>query len=425
MKSLRARFIPANGIVHDDPDLPLPAHIFVTYVWFWHIVTILIYLAYAVGTIWQQRAALDWRVAVVTALLAAQMGVYLRLYVFAQRWPPSLWQQAIYFGGGLVAWLIQSHLFEHFFGLIFMMVGQSFGLLTPLPAIVTVVTILLLTMLQSADWRIQNLDPGLAAANGGIGLLTIGTYLLLYYTKRTSSERGRLIAELEAARHELERSRDQSIELAKLRERERIARDMHDYLGHTLAALSVQLEATQRLYRVDPQRADAQIDAMKTQVRESMAALRRTIAGLRTPGLGDRSLHQALLEHCVAVSQRSGMNVNCHIDPAIDRIPPVLAETLWMVAQEALTNVEKHAHATSTEVAATVSPQEVRLCIRDNGVGLPADAFERPGHYGLRGIRERVEGVGGILSVTSHGHHSWATTIEAALPLIAQERKAC
>jgi signal transduction histidine kinase len=90
-----------------------------------------------------------------------------------------------------------------------------------------------------------------------------------------------------------------------------------------------------------------------------------------------------------------------------------------------LTNVEKHAHATSTEVAATVSPQEVRLCIRDNGVGLPADAFERPGHYGLRGIRERVEGVGGILSVTSHGHHSWATTIEAALPLIAQERKAC
>ena len=127
MKSLRARFIPANGIVHDDPDLPLPAHIFVTYVRFWHIVTTLIYLAYAVGTIWQQRAALDWRVAVVTALLAAQLGVYLRLYVFAQRWPLPLWQHAIYFGGGLVAWLIQSHLFEHFFGLIFMMVGQSSG----------------------------------------------------------------------------------------------------------------------------------------------------------------------------------------------------------------------------------------------------------------------------------------------------------
>ena len=117
MKSLRARFIPANGIVHDNPDSPLPAHIFVPYVRFWHIVTTLIYLAYAVGTIWQQRAALDWRVAVVTTLLAAQLGVYLRLYVFAQRWPLPLWQHAIYFGGGLVAWLIQSHLFEHFFGL--------------------------------------------------------------------------------------------------------------------------------------------------------------------------------------------------------------------------------------------------------------------------------------------------------------------
>jgi signal transduction histidine kinase len=421
MRSLITRFIPAVRTFHDDPDLPLPARIFVPYVWFWHIVTILIYLAYAAGTIWQQRAALDWRVAAVTVLLAGQLGMYLRLYVFTRRWPLPLWQHAIYFGGGIVAWLIQSHLFEHFFGLIFMLVGQSFGLLPPLPAIVTVVTILLLTMLQSAGWRIQGIDAGLAAANGGIGLFTIGTYLLLYYTMRTSSERGQLIAELEAARRELERNRDQAVELAKLRERERIARDLHDYLGHTLSALSVQLEAAQRLYRVDPQRAEAQMDVMKTQVRESMAALRRTIAGLRAPGLGDRSLRQTLMEHCVAVSQRSGINVACRIDPAIDQIPPVLAETLWMVAQEALTNVEKHAHATNVEIVATVSPHDVRLCVHDDGVGLPADAFERPGHYGLCGMRERVEGVGGVLSVRSNGQHSWVTNVEAVLPLIAQE----
>ncbi|MDW8215675.1 MAG: sensor histidine kinase, partial [Roseiflexaceae bacterium] len=319
------------------------------------------------------------------------------------------------------AWLIQSHLFAHFYGLIFMLLGQSFGLLPPLPAIANVVTILLLATLQAADWRIQGIDPRLAATNAGIGATTIGMYLLVYYAMRTSSERGRLIAELKAARRELERNRDQAVELAKLRERERIARDLHDYLGHTLSALSVQLEAAQRLYRVDPQRAEAQMDVMKTQVRESMAALRRTIAGLRTPGLGNRPLRQALMEQCVAVSQRSGINVVCQIDPAIDQIPPVLAETLWMVAQEALTNVEKHAQATNVEVVATVSLQGVRLCVCDDGVGLPADAFDRPGHYGLRGMRERVEGIGGVLAVTSNGQHPWTTTVEASLPLIAPE----
>lgn len=421
MKSLLARFSPEVRTFHDDPDLPLPVRIFAPYVWFWHIVTILIYLTFIVGTIWKQRAALDWRVAVVSLLLVMQLGVYLRLYVFTQRWPLPLWQHAIYFGGGIIAWLTQSHLFAHFSGLIFMLMGQSFGLLPPLPAISTVVTILLLATLQAAGWRIQSVDPGLAAANAGIGVSTIGMYLLVYYTMRTSSERGILIAELEAARRELERNRDQAVELAKLRERERIARDMHDYLGHTLSALSVQLEAAQRLYRVDPQRAEAQMDVMKTQVRESMAALRRTIAGLRTPGLGDRPLRQALLEQCVAVSQRSGMNIACRIDPAIDQIPPVLAETLWMVAQEALTNVEKHAHATHVEIVATVSPHDVRLCVHDDGVGLPADAFDRPGHYGLRGMRERVEGIGGVLAVTSNGRRPWATHVEAALPLIAQD----
>ena len=80
------------------------------------------------------------------------------------------------------------------------------------------------------------------------------------------------------------------MELAALRERERIARDMHDELGHTLVALSVQLEALQRLLKVDPERAWLQIEAMKHQTRESMAALQRTLAGLCAPHLGGQAL---------------------------------------------------------------------------------------------------------------------------------------
>lgn len=74
------------------------------------------------------------------------------------------------------------------------------------------------------------------------------------------------------------------------------------------------------------------MNAMNTQVRESMAALRRIIAGLRTPGLKNCPLRQAPMEHCVAVNQRIGIHVTRRIDPAINRLPPVLAETSSMIA---------------------------------------------------------------------------------------------
>mgnify|MGYP000457005879 CR=1 FL=1 len=203
------------------------------------------------------------------------------------------------------------------------------------------------------------------------------------------------------------------------RSRERIARDVHDSLGHALVALNVQLEATQRLYRVDPQSAGEQMEAMKALVRENMATLRRTIAGLRAPVLGNRPLRQALHEHCLTVSRRTGMTVSCRVDEAADYLPLTLAETIWAVAQEALTNVEKHAHAGQAELELTVAEAEVCLRVRDDGIGLPDDACKRPEHYGLRGMRKRVEGLGGVLSLhTGHNSAGSGTVVQATLPLV-------
>src|SRR5262249_56005621 len=91
------------------------------------------------------------------------------------------------------------------------------------------------------------------------------------YVSHTSSERAGLIAELQAAQRALEVARQRDTELAALRERERLARDLHDSLGHALVALSVQLEAVQRLYTVDPARAPAHVSTMKDLPRASMA----------------------------------------------------------------------------------------------------------------------------------------------------------
>jgi len=148
-----------------------------------------------------------------------------------------------------------------------------------------VATVVCALLVHSAGWDVIPASALIPAAGTVAGIAV--THLFIYHATRASAERGRLISQLEQAR-----ARD--MELAALRERERIARDMHDELGHTLVALSVQLEAIQRLLKVDPERAWLQIEAMKQQTRESMAALQRTLAGLRAPQLGGQALGQAL-----------------------------------------------------------------------------------------------------------------------------------
>ena len=89
----------------------------------------------------------------------------------------------------------------------------------------------------------------------------------------TNKQQAKLVAQLQNAQHELKIAHQQESELAVLQERERLARDLHDGLGHSLVALSLQLEAIQRLYPVDPQRASAQVDEMKVVTREATLAL--------------------------------------------------------------------------------------------------------------------------------------------------------
>ena len=253
-----------------------------------------------------------------------------------------------------------------------------------------------------------------------LGTLAVWAMLVVFmlfisHLTQTSQERGRLLAELQAAKSELELAQQREAELAVLRERERLARDLHDSLGHALVTLSVQLEAIQRLYRVDPEAASDQVDEMKAMTRASMDALRRSIAGLRAPGLEDRALRPALQALCVDFAQRSGLDVTCHIDQAADDLRPATAEALWRITQEALTNVEKHAGARSVDVSLECEPEAVALRIVDDGVGLAEGAESLPNRFGIRGMRERVEGLGGTLAVTGGAS---GTTVEARLPVI-------
>jgi len=332
-------------------------------------------------------------------------------------WPiPRRWLTA-YFLGGLSLWLIMGRLQPDYWWLGMTYFGQMFGLLPPRATLVGTLVVNILVIQMITGWNPARITTGLILGFAFQWLGGMAVYLFITNIVSTSQERGRLIAELKAAQSELQAAREKEGELAALRERERLARDLHDSLGHALVAMTVQLEAIQRLYRVDPERGSAQVDALKALTRRSMADLRRSLDGLRAPGLGDRPLSAALQMLSVETGQRAGLEIACQVPPEADALSPALAETLWRVAQESLTNIEKHARARRVSVRLDLQAGAATLRVTDDGVGLPPAAEDVQGHYGLRGMRERVEGLGGSLTLAAPA--GGGTVIEARLPVIA------
>jgi signal transduction histidine kinase len=159
------------------------------------------------------------------------------------------------------------------------------------------------------------------------------------------------------------------------------------------------------------------VEDMQKLSRSSMDDLRCALDNLRTAGLGDQVLAVALQTLCTECSKRFSLAVHCQVAAGADTLPPVVAEVLWRIVQEGLANAGRHAQARHVHVNLNLLPQEIILRVADDGVGLPEGAEDKPGHYGLRGLRERVEGLGGTFKLaipTGSG-----TVIEARLPLIA------
>ena len=403
---------PASDAARPEPHdwyLPVSPRAYFAYVNFWHAVTLLVYAALGARVVWLGCDGPPWQ-----TLLALGHPVRHVHSPLCLRQTLPLWQHAIYFGVGLAAWGVHVQLFPQVANYVLMFLGQALGLLTPLPATVVVATVVGALLVHSAGWDVIPASALIPAAGTVAGIAV--THLFIYHATRTSAERGWLIAQLEQAQRALEQARARDMELAALRERERIARDMHDQLGHTLVALSVQLEALQRLLKVDPERAWLQIEAMKQQTRESMAALRRTLAGLRALQLGGQALGQALRQCCTALAERAGLSVVCRVDDGVDHLAPALAEVVWAVAQEMLANVERHAKARHVTLECLAQPDGLCLRVSDDGVGCDPQALERPGHYGMRGMRERVTGVGGALRVQAAP--GAGMTVEVTFPLI-------
>jgi len=206
-----------------------------------------------------------------------------------------------------------------------------------------------------------------------------------------------LLAKLQDAHAQLQQSAQQAEALAVAEERNRLAREVHDTLGHRLTVAAVQLEGAQRLIPRDPARAAEMVATVHAQVMEGLTELRRTVAALRAPLSADLNLAAALRHLTRDFAAATDIQVELHLPTALPALTPMQRQVFYRVAQEALTNVQRHAGASRVRVALQPDADgAVQLAVDDDGGGL--SATPAPG-FGVRGMRERAQQVGATLTL--------------------------
>ena len=214
------------------------------------------------------------------------------------------------------------------------------------------------------------------------------------------AERGRTSRRLRRANEEIER-------LATIAERERIARDLHDLLGHTLSVIVLKSELAARLVRADPDRAAAEVTDIEQIGREALGEVRAAVAGYRARGLG------AELDGARVALEAAGVDVEVNAGPT--ELRPEQESALAMALREAVTNVVRHADAQRATISITTVGTDVRLEVTDDGRGSAGLAGS-----GITGMRERVAALGGLVRVGDPPgpDHQSGTVVEVTLPLV-------
>jgi signal transduction histidine kinase len=222
----------------------------------------------------------------------------------------------------------------------------------------------------------------------------------LNVARKTQVQNERLLAELQAKNRQLEEYSRQVETLAAVEERNRLAREVHDTLGHHLTTSSVQLEAAQKLLVSNPAKAAEMVGSARGQVREALSELRQTVGRLREPVEIELSLPKALTRLAQDFQAATGIAVQLELAEPPCTITPSQRITLFRAAQEGLTNVSRHAQAAQAWVRLVCLPEAVHLEVQDDGVGIQPDRDSQPGAFGLLGLKERAAVLGGDLQVS-------------------------
>lgn len=233
---------------------------------------------------------------------------------------------------------------------------------------------------------------------------SIGSFIALtlifafWYVGRRLRFRGEYLSLLQAHARNLEQQKDIEAGRAVSEERTRIARELHDIVAHQVSLMTVQAGAAKTVAEKDPKAARAAMASVESAGRQALDELRHLLGVLRPETTGEGLGPQpgsSDIPHLVSELTRAGLDVDLQIDGIDGRLPARIDLAIYRIVQEALTNVLKHSgRGTAARVRIASGDRGVALEVRDNGAG--QSTLPGSGH-GLRGMRERIELLGGTL----------------------------
>ena len=203
---------------------------------------------------------------------------------------------------------------------------------------------------------------------------------------------------------------------AQEEERRRVAREIHDGPAQTLANIVLRLEIAEKLLEFDPTRVKAELNDLKNLVRSNLQDIRRIIFDLRPMALDDLGIVPAIAKYLANYQENYGIKCEFVIEGREKRLLPTLEVALFRLVQEGMTNVAKHAHSSKVDISLIYQEDWTTARIQDYGKGFEVSfALTTPGeHFGLIGMRERVEMFSGHFSIQST--LGKGTTIELSIP---------
>jgi signal transduction histidine kinase len=256
----------------------------------------------------------------------------------------------------------------------------------------------------------------LSSVTIGTAILFVAVFAQMRLNEQQARERAeQLTAELEKANVQLAAYATQAEELAMTQERNRLAREIHDSLGHTLTTVNVQIEAARVVMGSDRGRALDAMNKAQELTQKGLARVRESVAALRESPVRNRPLGEAIAS-LVRETQSSGIITEFEVTGEPFALEHKVALALYRATQEGLTNVRRHARASRVDVRLDFQQGKVRLEIKDNGVG----AAETNGGFGLLGIRERMQLLGGTLEIQTGAGKGFR--LIATVPLAEADR---
>jgi signal transduction histidine kinase len=223
-------------------------------------------------------------------------------------------------------------------------------------------------------------------------MFSLGVFFALRFVNTLQAER-KAKEQLAAAHEQLQQYAKQAEDLAAAQERNRIAREIHDSLGHALTALNVQLQTGVKLLQHDPAKAQQFLEQAHRLGSTAMKEVRQSVGALRDEAQVEQPLEEAIA--LLVDNFRQGTGIATSANVCINApVPPNIVKTIYRIVQEALTNISKHAQASHIEIQVCTTANSVNLVIEDNGRGFNLEQLNGSG-FGLQSMQQRVAAVDG------------------------------